>query len=815
LIASALRRAALVCFVSLVFTAHVFASTDDKVSLNFVNADIPEVIKAISTISGKNFLVDPRVKGTINIVSATPVSSALAYDILLTALRMQGFAAVESHGITKVMPEADAKMYIASVSSGHGSEDKLVTKVYILKYKPASQLVSVLRPLIPPSNIVEAYPDSNALVVTDYASNLKRIGQIVDAMDQPETGEPVIIPVKHASAVDLAQTINLLMRDNAPSGADANARFVVLADTRTNDLLVRIDNPARLARVRELVDKLDVATGAPGNMHVIYLKNAEAVSVAKTLRAVLSGNAETNSTVSQGGSAALHASMSQTNPLSKSSKNSGSEQITGGGMVQADQASNSLIITAPPAVYNNLRAVVDMLDVRRAQVYVEALIAEVTADKVADFGIQWQGLNGAGATGSHAAIIGGTNLGARGVGGNILDAASNLSSVTQGLNIGIVKGQITIPGVGTVLNLGMLANLLETDANANILSMPNLLTLDNEEAKIIVGQNVPFITGQYAQTGSATTATPFQTIERQDVGLTLSIKPQITEDGTVKLEIYQEVSSVDPQSINNAAGLITNKRSLESTILVDNGQTVVLGGLIQDSVTLGKSKVPILGSLPVLGYLFQSETRQHSKTDLMVFLRPHILRTDVAANDLTQERYDYIRGEQKNSKLPSNVFLPDMPPPQMPPLKNDIQGLGEKPGGAASGLDTASTPDVKQPERQGAAAQNSIQGLSLDSGSNGRLVIKVSLKNTPIELPHDFTISAPPRIAFDFPNTTNGLGKSVQEFNVRDLRSANIVQAGNRTRLVVNLNQKMAFETRIDGNDLLITLEQDKAAKNK
>ncbi len=661
------------------------AAPDQKISLNFVNADIPEVVKAISTITGKNFLVDPRVKGTINIVSATPVSPALAYDILLSALRMQGFSAVETKGVTKVMPEADAKMYVGSVSGGRGSEDKLVTRVYELKYESASQLVSVLRPLIAPNNVVVAYPNSNTLVVTDYASNLKRIEEIVGAIDRPHSEDPVVIPVAHASAVDLAQTINRLMQDGAamtnpgalPLGTDGSMRFVLLADPHTNSLLVRTDNPERLQRVRELARNLDADSGAPGNMHVVYLKNAEAGKVAQTLRAILSGDVATTA---------------QTMPGTKSDP----APVSGGGMVQADQASNSLIITAAPAVYNNVRAVVDMLDVRRAQVYVEALIAEVTADKVANFGVQWQALSGAASTSGAGKVIGGTNFPPRGAGGNILDASANLNTVSQGLNVGIVKGQITIPGVGTVLNLGALANALETDANANILSTPNLLTLDNEEAKIVVGQNVPFITGSYAQTGSATTATPFQTIERKDVGLTLRIKPQISEGGTVRLQIYQEVSSVDPASVNNAAGLITNKRSLESNVLVDEGQTVVLGGLIQDSVSLGMSKVPLLGSIPLLGALFRYETRTHNKTNLMVFIRPHVLRTEEAARGLTEDRYDYLIGEQKASQLPWNAILPNPPAPQLPPLEKRPPGPVLQQG-AASGVGAAPVQGGKPP----------------------------------------------------------------------------------------------------------------------
>ena len=678
------------------FAPAAFAAESDKTSLNFVNADIPEVIRAISHISKRNFLVDPRVKGTINIVSATPVSSDEAYNILLSALRLQGFAAVDSNGVTKIMPEADAKLYIGEVSTGQGRKDQLVTRIFPLQYESAAQLVSIVRPLIAPNNIVVAYPNTNTLVVTDYASNLKRIEQIVRAIDQPAAEAPITIPVFHLSAVDLAQTINRLMMD-APLGTagatpDGSNRFILLADARSNTLLLRTSNPDRIARVRELVKTLDIATHSPGNIHVVYLKNAEATKVAQTLRAVMSGDVSAATTP---GSPATPGT-----PAAPPTAVGGAP--TGGGMIQADQASNSLIIIAPDAVYNNLRAVLEMLDVRRAQVFVEALIAEVSADKVAKFGIQWQALSGATGAANTAKTFGGTNFGGRGVGGNILDASANIGTVSEGLNVGVVKGQLTIPGVGTVLNLGALANALETDANANILSTPNLLTLDNEEAKIVIGQNVPFITGQYAQTGATATATPFQTIDRKDVGLTLRIKPQISEGGTVKLQIYQEVSSVDPTSLTNPAGIITNKRSLDSSVLVDEGQIIVLGGLIQDQVSTTESKVPLLGSIPLIGALFRSETRQHTKTNLMIFIRPHVLRTKVAGNSLTEDRYEYLRAEEA-STLPSwHLILPSMPTPQMPPV--DFSKQASAPSAAdppATSGDAASAVSAAPPAPQG------------------------------------------------------------------------------------------------------------------
>ncbi|MDR2196239.1 MAG: type II secretion system secretin GspD [Gallionellaceae bacterium] len=668
-----MNRKSLVCLMRALLCAVLLApfsasaATEENVSLNFVNADIGEVVKAVSHITGRNFLIDPRVKGTINIVSSTPVPAPLAYDILLSSLRLQGFASVESGGVTKIMPEADAKLH---AGTGGGKGDTLITRVFTLKYESAIQLVPILRPLIAPNNIVVAYPNSNALVVTDYASNMKRIQQIVESIDQPSAEAPVVIPVKRASAIELAQTINRLMQDASAAaasaaGGDASVRFMLTADARTNSLLVRTDNPARLARVRELADKLDADTGAPGNIHVIYLKNADAAKLAETLRSLLSGDASASQKAVQTSSPTTgmnNTAGNATTAAASTSSASAQSASSTAGMVQADPGSNALIIIAPQAIYNNLRAVVDMLDVRRAQVYVEALIAEVTTDKAAEFGIQWQSLSRLGS--SDRSVVGGTNFGTPGQ--NILGVAGNVTTAGAGLNIGVVRGTLTLPDGTQILNLNMLARAMQTDTDTNVLSTPTLLTLDNEEAKIVIGQNVPFITGSYAQTGTTVTASPFQTIERQDVGITLRIKPQVTEGGLVRLQLYQEVSSVDEASRLDPAGLTTNKRSLESVVLADQGQIIVLGGLIQDQVDGGVSKVPLLGDIPLLGALFRYDTRHHKKTNLMIFIRPYVLRTAEETAGMTQDRYDYLRGEQQNFKLPFHPMLPNPPSPEAP-----------------------------------------------------------------------------------------------------------------------------------------------------
>lgn len=653
-------------------TAEQGREAGDSVTLNLVNADIEGVIKVVSQITGKNFVLDPRVKGTVNIVSAKPMSRAHVYDVFVAALRLQGFAVIEERGIVKIVTEADAKINPGPTfgpdETGRGAGDRIQTRLYTLKYESAGQLIPILRPLIAPHNSISVNPNSNTLVITDYANNLQRLEKIITAIDQPNGSDPIMIALQHASAVDVAVTVNRLFAEAQIQGAlpaDSSQRIMVTADNRSNSLLVRSDNPARLAQVRKFVALLDSQTNAGGNIHVVYLKNAQAVKLAETLRAIY----QTESSASTGNrptvTTALGATAPGAIPAANNSASLGPNQTStppaSPGIIQADAATNSIIITAPDAIYNNLRAVLDQLDVRRAQVYVEALIAEITAEKAAEFGIQWQNLSGLGKTGTQ--VFGGTNFGTQGQ--NITAISRNPAVAANGLNVGVVNGQITIPGIGQILNLGLLIRALETDASANILSTPTLLTLDNEEAAIIIGQNVPFITGQYALSGTATTPTPFQTVERRDVGLTLRIKPQISEGGTVRLQIYQEVSSV--QDASNQAGVITNKRAVASTVMVKDGEIVVIGGLMQNTVTDGEDKVPVLGDIPVFGGLFRYQKRAQTKTNLMIFLRPTLVRDSAGANAYTGDRYDYILGEQTRARPTHDAMLPNVTAPLLPP----------------------------------------------------------------------------------------------------------------------------------------------------
>ncbi len=666
--------------------AQPLRAADDAVTLNFVNADIDAVIRAVGEMTGRNFVLDPRVKGVVNIVSATPVPRALIYPTLLSALRLQGLAAIESGGVTKIVPEAEAKqqgMPVVTGPVGSAGGDRMVTAVYMLKYESATQLVNVLRPLITPNNAIAAVPTANALVITDYAENLKRIDRIIASLDVTPAGEPIVVPLHNASALDIVPMLTRLLADTgsgAGAAPDTQQRLTLVADARSNSVLIRGENAARLARVRALIEGLDTPGRAGGNISIIYLKNADAVRVARTLRALFTGGGDagdvtpsTSLAPNAGGLAAGGmTTATATGPGATASAGAAPPSGNGAGFaasgvtIQADAANNALLVMASEPLYNNIRAIVDKLDVRRAQIYVEALVVEVSADKAAEFGIQWNILDANKLNNGATQVGGGTNFGTRGTGTNIIDAQANLGSVGQGLNLGIIRGTINIPGLGTITNLALLARALGSDANTNILSTPNLLTLDNEQASIIVAENVPFITGQYAQTGTTATVTPFQTIERKDVGLILRVKPQITEGGSVKLTIYEEVSRIEDTT--NPAGIITNKRSLESTVMVDDGQIIVLGGLIQDSYTDSTNKVPLVGDVPVLGQLFRYDNRQRIKTNLMVFLKPTVVRTSSAGTALTGDRYDYLIGEQQRLAPGQRFFWPDQTEPRLPPI---------------------------------------------------------------------------------------------------------------------------------------------------
>jgi general secretion pathway protein D len=672
----------------------------EPVTLNFVNADIEAVSRAMAAILRQQFVVDPRVKGTMTLYSEEPLSPREAYLNYLAALRGLGFTVVEVGGLFKVVPEADAKLQSGTVSVGEVSRrgDQVITQIYRLTHENANNLVPVLRPLISPNNTINANPGNNTLVITDYADNLQRIAKIIAAMDTPASGDVEVITLQHAVASDIAVLVQRLTESAgaAGQGVPGTSTASVLVEPRSNSLLVRAPNPARLASIRALVAKLDqpnTGSNATGNIWVVYLKNADAVKLAAVLRAAYSGSAGASS----GGGSPNQPSAAPQTPMGGANAAT-SPQATSpvtpsggpstGGFVQADPATNSLIITAPEPMYRQLRAMIEQLDTRRAQVYIETMIVEVSGDDTADFGFQWQALGNT--NGKYVGGIG-TNFGTGST--NILanqgatSAVNAAKGVGEGFNIGVIRNY------GGSFGLSAVARALQSRADTNIVSTPNLITLDNEEAKIIVGSNVPFITGQYTNTGSSTTS-PFQTIERKDVGITLRIRPQIGENGTVRMTLFQESSSlaVGTAPGTSSAGPTTNKKSIESTVVVDDGQIIVLGGLIEDTVTVDKSKVPVLGDIPFFGAMFRTETRTKKRTNQMVFLRPVVMRDAASANKLSVDRYEMIRGEQRDVQMPTSPLMPIGTVPVIPPLRT-----AEDPGKPLAAPSSRKPPEKVEP----------------------------------------------------------------------------------------------------------------------
>ena len=647
----------------------------NEASFNFVDADIESVIKAIGDYTNTTFIIDPRVKGKINLVSEKPLSKSQVFQLLASVLRMQGYTVVTGSGYTKVVPEADAKLQVGTIQAGAARGDQIATQIFHLNYEAAANLVTVLRPLISPNNTINANTGNNTLVITDYADNLRRLGKIIAALDAPASSELEVVPIRHMIASDIAVMVNRLLEPGGAPGGDAG-RISLLADSRSNSVIVRAPSEARANLAKSLIAKLDQPTAQPGNVHVVYLKNAEATKLALTLRAVMSSDTS---------------APSQASPASPSPAQAPLPTGGAAGYIQADPATNTLIITASEPVYRNLRNIIDQLDARRAQVYIESLIVEVSATRAAEFGVQWMGLSGDANSNYRVGALTGFGSG----GDNLINQAAAATKGSalppgNGLSLGIFRqttGQ---------LGLGALARALASDDDANILSMPNLITLDNEEAKIIVGQNVPFITGQYTTTASGGGAgvNPFQTIERKDIGLSLRVRPQISEGGTVKMAIYQETSSV--QDATGSAGIITNKRSIDTNVLVDDGQIIVLGGLIDDSQRDGVAKVPGLGDIPILGNLFKYQKRTRVKTNLMVFLRPTVIRSSEQSVNLTSDRYDFIRNAEVAGQPDRALVLPSMGAPLLPPLQDGRMVGGPLSSQAEPNVPTNTPPALPQ-----------------------------------------------------------------------------------------------------------------------
>ena len=600
-------------FVSIINV--VFAETG--VTLNLKDADIRSLIETVAEATGRNFVVDPRVKAKVTVISARSMNREEVYQVFLSVLQVHGYATVKVGEIIKILPDVNAKQGPVLTGDGntHATGDELVTRVIPIKNVPAAQMVPILRPLVPQQGHLAAYPNSNVLVISDRAANIQRLISIIDRIDRPDSQEIEVVQLEHASAAEVVRIIDSMRRQNAQGQVPGGTTLA--ADDRSNSILLSGDNAARL-RIRGLIAHLDTPLQGGGNAQVVFLKYAKAAELAPILLGISQFEAEGQK---GNASAGTGASLQRVD-------------------IQADESTNALIITAAPAKFDSIRRIITQLDIRRAQVLIEAIMAEVSTGLSKELGVQYAYVpteRSSGTTPAVGQLFSNSSADIAGLIAGGTDAA--LSAVASGFFVGAAK-------VGGKDNFAALLRALEGDSATNILSTPQLLTLDNEEAEIVVAQNVPFITGQYTNTGSGTdtAVNPFQTIEREDVGITLRITPQINEGDSVILNVEQEASSLSPSPI--ASDLITNKRSIKTTVLAQDEQTIVLGGLIEDRYTDDVQKIPLLGDIPLLGHLFRSTNTTKDKQNLMVFIHPVIIRDPATASYVTNSKYSFMKARQ-------------------------------------------------------------------------------------------------------------------------------------------------------------------------
>jgi len=621
------------CF-SLFFSAPLAIAKD--ITLNFKNADIRAFIEFVAGFSGKNFLVDNRVKGKVTIVSPSPISQEHAYEVFLSVLEVNGFATVPGSSITKIVPRAESKQKALPVRMNQGvSDDSMVTQVMKLSFADAQQLVALIRPLISPNSHLVAYPRGNMLLLTDSASNIKRIQRIITLLDRKDAVGVQLFTLKHASADKLATTLTTLYAANTP-GAQKGA--VKALAHQPGNMLIVVAAPQIINEVAGVIERLDIAPESDsGRLQVRYLKHANAEDVAKVLNELV------------GGQTAATAKPGQTKAL-----------FAGEVKVVADSGTNALLITADPSDIKAVSRIIDRLDIRRRQVLVEALIVEVSGDAIERFGVEWMATGGVGASVQNFQNI-------QPVGAALSANAAAAAPVSTSLALTAAAPQgLTLGMINNALSIGALVQAMQSDTDANVLSTPNLLTMDNEEAEIVVGKNVPFITGQNSTQGGI--ANPFQTIERKDVGLTLRVKPQISEGDSVRLEIYQEISSVDGETAGGG-GLTTSKRSIKTVVLANDQQMIVLGGLMRDDQKAAVQKVPCFGAIPIFGEPFKFTSNQTTKTNLMVFLKPIIIKSASQIEEITDHKYIDIKKlyeqplqggtilfPQKEKNMPANLI---------------------------------------------------------------------------------------------------------------------------------------------------------------
>lgn len=629
--------------VSLLCLLWASAPYAQTITLNLKDADINALIGTVAEVTGRNFIVDPRVKGKVTVISSRPMNADEVYEVFLSILKVHGFAAVQSGSVVKIVPDVTAKQEgIPNATAEHpGIGDEMVTRVIQVEHVAAAQLVPILRPLVPQQGHLAAYPDTNVLIISDRAENVTRLASIIHRIDKVSDSEIEVIRLEHASAAEVVRILNAISRTASAPGKPAGATEALVADERTNSVLLGGDRTERL-RLRAIISHLDTPLESEGNTKVIYLKYAKAADMVE----VLTGVGKTQSEEAKKG-APTTASADKTLDI------------------HADEATNSLVITAPPSLMRSLESVIRQLDIRRAQVLVDAIIAEVGENKARQLGIQWSVFDLSGET----APVGGTNF--TNIGTSLVDIAQGvISKQLTGLSPGLLFGAGRFDSNG--VSFGAVLQALASDGDSNILSTPSLLTLDNEEAEIVVGQNVPFVTGSFTNTGgSGGSVDPFQTIQRQDVGITLKIKPQINEGDAVVMQIEQEVSSIANDA--QASDLITNKRSIKTNVLAKDGQIIVLGGLIEDRVRESEQKVPLLGDLPLIGVLFRSKSSNVDKANLMVFIHPTILRDADTADSYTASKYNLMRGIQSQSFQEGVFMMPEVPQPKLPEMRELLE----------------------------------------------------------------------------------------------------------------------------------------------
>ncbi len=591
-----------------------------NITLNLKDADINTLIATVAEVTGKNFIVDPRVKGKVNIISTRPMKQEETYRVFLSILQVHGYSAVPSGKVVKIIPDITAKQSSIPVQkpSDGRSIDEFITQVIPIQNVAAAQLVPILRPLVPQQSHLAAYPPTNVLIVSDRAGNIKRILDIVRRIDKANSAEVEVIQLEYASASDVARILSLLYKkdQNQPQ----SSKLTIATDERTNSLLLNGDPAARI-KARAIIAHLDTDLGGDsGSTQVVYLKYADA----KELVSVLTGISD-NLKVS-----------SKTSSKKKSKRTtSNSSQIKVN--IQAHESTNALVITAPPKILASLKMVIQQLDIRRAQVMIEAIIVEVSADRASELGVSWI-MDAASRNSSEDGYAATSSFG--GILSNILSfSKTGEGSVQGGLTLGI--GNFKSGGT----RFGAVISALGSNTASNILSTPTIMTTDNEAAEIRVVENVPFVTGQYSNSGSSSSVSPFQTIKREDVGLILKVKPQINEGNAIKLDIEQEVSSLST-SAANAVDIITKKRSIKTSIMAEDGQVIILGGLMDDTVEETEQKVPLLGDIPLIGGLFKHNKTSKVKRNLMIFLHPVIVRDAATAQAYTHRKYDYIRARQ-------------------------------------------------------------------------------------------------------------------------------------------------------------------------